>query len=66
MLFNKKSKKKIIALIVVHVFGNAARIDLIKKIFNDNKIFLIEDASESLGTFFKSNKKKNIPVLLVI
>lgn len=41
------------------MFGNAARIDLIKKICNDNKIFLIEDASESLGTFFKSNKKKH-------
>ncbi len=56
-LFNKKTNKHIIALTVVNVFGNCANLSLIKKICNQNNIFLIEDAAESLGSFFKSKKK---------
>ena len=44
ILFNKKSKKKILAVVVVHVFGTAANIVDIKKICNKNNLFLIEDA----------------------
>ena len=47
--------KKPKAIIVVHVFGISADIDLIKKIADSYDIPIIEDAAESLGTTF--NKK---------
>ena len=52
--FNKKTQKKISAIIVVHVFGHAARIEQIIKIAKKYKLKVIEDAAESLGSFFKS------------
>ena len=56
--YNLVTRKKILALVVVHVFGNSANISEIKNICKKNKIFLIEDAAESLGTYFKKNNKK--------
>ncbi|MDC0916129.1 LegC family aminotransferase [Candidatus Pelagibacter sp.] len=52
---NKKTKKIIKALIIVHVFGNVADFSKLINICKKNKIYIIEDASESLGSF--SNKK---------
>ena len=52
---NKKTKKIIRALIVVHVFGNVVDLIKLKKICKKNNIKIIEDASESLGSF--SNKR---------
>lgn len=57
--FNKKTKKKIVALIVVHVFGNAADIFPLKKICKKKNIILIEDAAESLGSFYKKKKRRH-------
>lgn len=53
-LFNKKTKREIKALIAVHLYGFPCKIDLIKKICKKYKIILIEDAAESLGSFYKS------------
>ena len=53
-LLNKKTKKEIKALIAVHLYGFPCRIDLIKRICKKYKILLIEDAAESLGSFYKS------------
>ena len=50
--FNKKTKKKISAIIVVHTFGNAVDIKKLIKICRKKRIKLIEDAAESLGTFY--------------
>ena len=44
---------------VVHVFGNAVDIKPIIKICKKRKIKIIEDAAESLGTFYKKNYLKN-------
>ena len=52
--FNKKTRKKIKVLIVVHVFGHAAQIIKLKKICKDFKIFLLEDAAECIGSYFKN------------
>ena len=52
--FNKKTQKKISAIIVVHVFGHTAKIEQIIKIAKKYKLKVIEDAAESLGSFFKS------------
>ena len=54
---NIKTKKVIKAIIIVHVFGNAANIDDLVNICRKRNIKIIEDASESLGgTIYKHNK----------
>lgn len=50
---NKKTNRKISAIIVVHVFGHAAKIDQIIKISKKFKIPVIEDAAECIGSYFK-------------
>ncbi len=45
------------AIIVVHLYGFAAPIEEIKKIANNNNIFLIEDCAEAIGT---KVKKKHV------
>ena len=52
--FNKKTKRKIKAIIPVHVFGNICQIDKILKIANKYNLVVIEDAAEALGSFFKN------------
>lgn len=41
------------AVIVVHLYGLAADIDKIKKLCTEHNVALIEDAAESLGTYYK-------------
>lgn len=50
--YNKKTNRRIRAIISVHVFGNVCKIDEILKIANKYKLKLLEDAAESLGSFF--------------
>ncbi len=57
--YNKISGNKIKALVVVHTFGNAARIDKLFEICKKRKIKIIEDAAESIGTKYNSGKFKN-------
>ena len=51
---NKKTNKVIKACIPMHSYGHPCRIDEIKKICNEYYIFLIEDAAESVGSFYKN------------
>lgn len=51
---NKKTKKIIKACVPMHSYGHPCRIDEIKKILHKYHIFLIEDAAESLGSFYKN------------
>lgn len=51
--FNKKTKKKIQALILVHIFGLGCNIEKIKKICKIFKITLIEDAAEAIGSYYQ-------------
>ena len=55
---NKDTKKIIRALIVVHVFGNPVYLDKLKKICDQRKIKIVEDAAESLGSFYTKGKYK--------
>ena len=55
--FNKKTKKRIFAIIVTHVWGNAVDLFELARICKKKNIKLIEDASESLGTFYKKNNR---------
>jgi CDP-6-deoxy-D-xylo-4-hexulose-3-dehydrase len=44
------------ALMIVHVMGNCADMDLIMNIVNKHKLLLIEDTCESLGSSYKNKK----------
>jgi len=50
--YNKKTLRKIAACLPVHVYGHPVRIDKIKNICKHYCITLIEDAAESLGSFY--------------
>jgi len=50
----KKITKKTKALIVVHTLGNSANMKELLKVVKKNKLFLIEDTCESLGSKYKN------------
>ena len=55
---NKKTGNRIKAIIIVHVFGNAARISRLVNLCKKKNIALVEDAAESIGTFYKLGRYK--------
>ena len=50
--FNKTTGKIIKACVPMHTFGHSCRVSEIKEICDKYKIILIEDAAESLGSFY--------------
>ena len=48
--FNKTTKKRVSAIIPVHVWGNAAWIDELVTLCQQRNIAIVEDAAESMGT----------------
>ena len=54
--FNKKTKKRIKALIYTHVFGNISDLSILKSELKKRNIKFIEDAAEAVGSFYKNNK----------
>jgi len=50
--WNKSSNKRIIACLPMHTFGFPADLDAIKKICDKYNIVMVEDAAESLGSFY--------------
>lgn len=56
VLLHKDTAKKIKAIIVVHVFGNPADMGAIMEIADKYHLFVIEDATEALGSVFLSGK----------
>ena len=51
---NAKTGRKVAACIPVHTFGHPCRIDEIVAICNEHNIMVVEDAAESLGSFYKN------------
>ena len=51
--FNKKTKKRISAIIPVHMWGNAVDLFDLIPLCKKKNIFVVEDASESLGSEYK-------------
>jgi len=51
---NNKSGKVIKVCVPMHTFGHPCKIDEIKEICDQYHIILIEDAAESLGSFYKN------------
>ena len=48
--WNKKTGKRICAIVPVHVFGNAVWLDEIIRLCEDRNIKVVEDTAESMGT----------------
>lgn len=53
--YNKSSGKRISACVPMHTFGFPLRIDQIKSICDEWNIALVEDAAESLGSYYKGS-----------
>ena len=56
---NNKTGRVIKACVPMHTFGHPCRMDEIKDICNKYYIFLIEDAAESVGSFYKDKHTGN-------
>ena len=54
--YNKKTKNKISAIIPVHVWGNACQFEDLIELCKKQNIAVVEDACESLGTFYSKSK----------
>jgi len=52
--FNKKSGRRIKAVIAVHTFGHPVDLDPLAEVCRRFRLVLVEDAAESLGSFYKS------------
>jgi len=50
--WNRQTDKRISAIVPVHVFGNAVDLDSILDLCQERNIKIVEDASESLGTYY--------------
>lgn len=55
-LFHRASRKRISALVVVHVFGNIADMESIMDIAAKYRLKVIEDATEALGSYCKEGR----------
>lgn len=57
--FNKATKKKIVAIILVHTFGNVVNLtNEFLKVCKKRNIKILEDAAESLGSYYILKGKK--------
>jgi len=63
---NKKTEKRIRAMLPVHIYGHPCDLDQLVEIANRYKIILIEDAAESLGSFYKNKHTGNFGLLSAI
>ncbi|MEI4769600.1 LegC family aminotransferase [Psychrobacillus sp. FJAT-51614] len=52
-LLNKKTNRVIRAVVPMHTFGHAVEIDALQKVCEKFNLILIEDAAESLGSYYK-------------
>lgn len=64
--FNKKTNKRLSACVPMHTFGHPCEIDAIKVICNQWCIPLVEDAAESLGSFYKGKHTGTFGLLSAI
>jgi aminotransferase in exopolysaccharide biosynthesis len=63
---NKKTNKRIAGCVPMHTFGHPCEIDKIQAICEQWHIPLVEDAAESLGSFYKNQHTGNVGKLAAI
>ncbi len=51
--YNKKTNRRISVCVPMHTFGHAVRMDELMEVCNKFNIVVVEDAAESLGTYYK-------------
>jgi len=56
--YNNETGRRISAIIPVHIFGNAVRMEELAAVCRERNIKIIEDATESLGTHYIEGKYK--------
>ena len=61
--YHKTTNQKIAACVPMHTFGHSCRIDELSNICNDYNIVLIEDAAESMGSYYKNKHTGTFGVL---
>jgi perosamine synthetase len=54
--WNKRTGRRVAAILPVHVFGNAAELDELLSVCRNSGIRVVEDAAESLGTVYKGGQ----------
>ncbi|QIC48471.1 LegC family aminotransferase [Lysinibacillus sphaericus] len=52
-LFNKQTNRRIKALVPMHTFGHPVALDELIKLCEELNLVLVEDAAESLGSYYK-------------
>ena len=57
-VINKKTKKQIKAVVVVHVFGNPANMEKLMDIKEKYNLKVVEDATEALGSYYLEGRYK--------
>ena len=62
-LINKKTKRRIAALIPVHVFGTPVDMDPLMELAHRYNVKVIEDATESLGSEYRGKKAGTLGLL---
>lgn len=60
---NRRTGAPIRALVVMHVFGHPADLDALSQVARKWRIALIEDAAESLGSFYHGRHTGNVGML---
>lgn len=59
-LINKRTNRQVKSIIIVHIFGNMANMERLMSIAKRYKLLVIEDATESLGSYCIEGKYKNM------
>lgn len=57
-VINKKTKKQIKAIVVVHVFGNPANMEKLMDLKEKYNLKVVEDATEALGSYYLEGRYK--------
>ena len=64
--FNKNTNRKITAIVPMHTFGHPVDMDKLMQVANKYNIKIVEDAAESLGSFYKGIHTGNFGLLSAI
>lgn len=65
-LYNRMTGARIAAMVVMHTFGHAADMDALIALAKQYKFALVEDAAESLGSFYKGIHTGNFGVMSAV
>ncbi len=55
-VINKKTKRQVKAIVVVHIFGNPANMEKLMRIKEKYNLKVIEDSTEALGSYYLEGK----------